>query len=78
MNTRVRTINSLAPRVPSAIAKELTLTQGASELFGDNDGPLVMTPGRPRWKLSDLLVPMPASQLANEVASGDLAGMRGW
>ncbi len=50
--------NSLGVRVPKDIASRLGLTEGTQVDISAEDGRIVITATRPRYKLEDLLVGM--------------------
>ena len=50
--------NSLGVRIPKAIAERLGLTEGARVEIETEDGRVVISHGRPRYVLKDLLVGM--------------------
>jgi antitoxin MazE len=70
--------NSLALRLPRAIAAELELHEGSPvELRADN-GALIVRPARPRYRLADLLAQTNGESLQAEVDWGEPQGDGAW
>jgi len=70
--------NSLALRLPSHVARETKLTEGATVQVEMRDGAIVVTPVRKRFKLSELLAQMPKDNKASEYDWGKPQGDEEW
>ena len=76
MNTEIRKWgNSLALRIPKAVASEVNLSEGSEVTLAAIDGRLVVTPVTDRrYKLEELLSAVSKSNLHTEVDFGRPAG----
>ena len=71
--------NSLALRLPSHIAKESRLEEGATVTIEVQEGgSLIVTPTRKRFKLSQLLANHPKREVSAEVDWGQPKGEEAW
>lgn len=71
--------NSLALRLPSHIAREGRLEEGATvNVEVRQDGALVITALRKKVSLAELLEKVPAGATSGEVDWGDPAGREAW
>lgn len=71
--------NSLAVRIPTAIAKEAELSEGDPlSVRVAEDGSIVIRPARRRYKLEDLLEGMKPSQRHPETDWGPPRGREVW
>jgi len=70
--------NSLALRLPSHLARETNLTEGATVQLDMRDGALIVTPVRKRFKLADLLSQMPENNESEEFDWGQKKGEEEW
>lgn len=71
--------NSLALRLPSHIARESRLEEGATVTIEVSaSGSLVVTPTRKRLKLADLLQDYPARGESHEFDWGQAKGEEAW
>jgi len=70
--------NSLALRLPTHIAKETRLEEGATVTLEVKDGKVVLTPVRKRFKLSELLENMPDKTQSEEHDWGVPMGEEEW
>ena len=71
--------NSLAVRLPSQIAKESRLEEGATVTIEvRKDGTLILTPMRKKFDLTDLLARMPDVSKSGEVDWGKPEGDEAW
>lgn len=71
--------NSLAVRLPSQIAKESRLEEGATVTIEvQKDGTLILTPMRRKFDLADLLARMPDAPKSGEVDWGRPEGDEAW
>ena len=71
--------NSLALRLPSHIARETRLAEGAAvNIEMKDDGSLILTPVRKKLKLSDLLAQMPDRAEPAEFDWGEPKGEEEW
>ena len=71
--------NSLALRLPSHIARESRLEEGATVTIEvQKDGTLIVTPVRKKFKLAELLSKMPEQSVAAEVDWGKPEGDEAW
>ena len=71
--------NSLAVRIPQAVAKETQLCVGETVKLAYQNGQIVITPVRQqRYKLTDLLKDVRPHNLHDEVSSGGALGKEVW
>jgi len=71
--------NSLAFRIPKAVAKEAHLERGSKADLGLADGQLIIRPLRRRqWTLKALLANVKKSNLHGETSTGNAAGQESW
>lgn len=71
--------NSLAIRIPSALAKDAGLAEGDQlELKINKLGQIVLRPARPRYKLSDLLAKVTPENRHGETDWGPPVGKEKW
>lgn len=70
--------NSLALRLPTHIAKETRLEEGATVSAEVKNGALILTPVRKRFKLDELLAAMPSDGRAEEYDWGQPKGEEAW
>lgn len=70
--------NSLALRLPRAVAEEAHLAEGTAVAITVEDGRLVVSPTRPRYVLSDLLAQMKPEHRHAEVDWGVPVGGEAW
>jgi antitoxin MazE len=71
--------NSLALRLPSHIARESRLEEGAAvNVEVQKDGALIVTPVRKKFKLAELLSKMPERSASGEVDWGKPEGDEAW
>ena len=70
--------NSLALRLPSRIARESHLAEGASVRIELKEGSLVITPVRERFTLSDLVAGMEPRMRREEADWGSPQGEEEW
>ena len=71
--------NSLAIRIPSALAKDAGLAEGDQlELRINKLGQIVLRPARPRFKLSELLAGVTAENIHGETDWGPPVGKEVW
>ena len=71
--------NSLAVRIPQAVAKETQLCLGETVKLASQDGQIVIIPVRQqRYKLEDLLKDVTPHNLHDEVSSGNAVGKEVW
>lgn len=70
--------NSLALRLPSRLARETNLTEGATVRLEIRDGAIVVTPVRRRFELAELLARMPARSETGEFDWGAREGGEAW
>lgn len=71
--------NSLAVRIPLAVAKETQLRFGETVNMAACDGQIVIAPvRRQRYQLADLLKDITPRNLHGEVSSGAVVGKEGW
>ena len=67
--------NSLAVRIPAALAEELNVAAGTPVEIRSTDGSIVVTPkGRPKYRLRDLLKNCRPHQLHGETDFGPDVG----
>jgi antitoxin MazE len=79
MRTRVqRWGNSLALRIPSALAEETDLHEGTEVEVAARQGKLVITRPTHRFRLSDLLAGITNDNIHAEVSSGGPRGKEVW
>jgi antitoxin MazE len=80
MITKVRKWgNSLAVRIPLAVAKETQLHSGATIRLTSHDGQIVIAPVQEqRYRLADLLKGVTHENLHGEVSCGDAVGKEVW
>ncbi len=80
MKVRVRKWgNSLAIRVPKAVAEDVGLTEGTPVDVRATDGALVASPlASPTYSLADLLARITRANLHEEVDSGPPLGREAW
>ncbi|HQL49797.1 MAG: AbrB/MazE/SpoVT family DNA-binding domain-containing protein [Kiritimatiellae bacterium] len=71
--------NSLAVRIPLAVAKETQLCVGETVNLSSCDGQIVIAPVRQqRYQLAELLKGITPRNLHDEVSSGAVVGKEGW
>ncbi len=71
--------NSLAVRIPLAVAKETQLSSGETVDLASHDGQIVIVPVRQqRYKLADLLKGIKPHNQHDEVSSGTAVGKEVW
>ena len=71
--------NSLALRLPSHIARESRLEEGAAVTIEvQKDGSLIVTPVRGKFRLAELLSGMPEGARSGEVDWGKPEGEEPW
>lgn len=70
--------NSLALRLPQAMAADLQLIEGATVSLTIEDHTLVVKPTRKRYRLADLLAQMPPSAKREETDWGSPVGGETW
>jgi antitoxin MazE len=71
--------NSLAVRIPLAIAKQASLTEGDSvELALDPEGGIVVRPARRSYELSDLVAQITPKNRHQETDWGRPRGKESW
>ena len=71
--------NSLAVRIPQAVAKETQLCVGEAVNLASQDGQIVIIPVRQqRYKLADLLKDITPHNLHDEVSIGTAVGKEVW
>jgi len=71
--------NSLAVRIPLAVAKETQLCVGETVNLSSCDGQIVIAPVRQqRYQLDELLKGITPRNLHDEVSSGAVVGKEGW
>ena len=68
--------NSLALRIPSAVAREVAVADGESVDIAVDSGRIVITPidSAPRYSLDELLAGMTKENLHGEVSTGAALG----
>jgi len=70
--------NSLALRIPKSIANEIELEQGDSVQMEVADGVLAVRPGRPRYRLADLVRGITKKNRQDETDWGKAKGREIW
>jgi len=70
--------NSLALRIPKSIANEIELEQGDSVEMEVADGVLAVRPGRPRYRLADLVRGITKKNRQDETDWGKAKGREIW
>lgn len=71
--------NSLAVRIPLAIAKQASLSEGDSvALVLDSDGGIVLRPTRRRYELSELVAQITPKNRHRETDWGQPQGEESW
>ncbi len=70
--------NSLALRLPQAMAADLQITEGATVSLSIEDHALVVKPTRKRYRLSELLAQMDPKSKREETDWGSPAGEEAW
>jgi len=71
--------NSLAVRIPLAVAKETQLRFGETVNLASCDGQIVIVPVRQqRYQLAELLKGITPRNLHDEVSSGAVVGKESW
>jgi antitoxin MazE len=71
--------NSLAVRIPHAVAQELQLRSGETVNLTPRDGQIVIAPIREqRYRLAELLKDVTLHNRHDEVSSGAAVGKEGW
>ena len=71
--------NSLAIRIPQALAKEASITEGdCVALADDSDGSIVLRPTRRRYELSELVSQITPKNRHRETAWGIPRGKESW
>lgn len=79
MRTRIqRWGNSLALRIPSALAKETNLQEGTEVEIAARRGKVVIARPAYRFRLSDLLAGIREDNMHAEVPSGEPRGKEVW
>lgn len=69
--------NSLGIRIPSVMAKDLSLKDGSHVEIMDEENRIVIIPS-PKEKLTDLLGKINKSNLHNEIDTGSPVGNEAW
>ena len=69
--------NSLGIRIPSVMAKDLSLKDGSHVEIKDEENRIVIIPS-PKEKLKDLLSKINKSNLHNEIDTGSSVGNEAW
>ena len=69
--------NSLALRLPKAVAENLDVGEGSVVELEERDGQLVVKPAH-RYRLADLLADVRPEQIHGEVSTGALQGKESW
>jgi antitoxin MazE len=69
--------NSLALRLPMAVAMDAGVTEGSSVDVVASDGTIVVRPRR-RFRLADLLASVTRKNIHTEVDSGAPVGIESW
>jgi len=69
--------NSLGIRIPSVMAKDLSLKDGSHVEIKDEENRIVIIPS-PKEKLKDLLSKINKSNLHNEINTGSPVGKEAW
>jgi antitoxin MazE len=70
--------NSLALRLPQAIAADLQIVEGATVSLSIEDHTLVVKPTRKRYRLADLLAQMDGKTKRGETDWGKPEGEESW
>ena len=71
--------NSLALRIPAALAKEARLKEGGeAELQFKRGSLVIMSLARKKWTLQSLLSGVTQKNLHGEMSSGDSVGRESW
>ena len=70
--------NSLAVRLPRALTADAHLQEGTPVNLRVQDGSLVITPARPKYKLADLLAQLEQGGERGEVDWGQPEGKEVW
>ncbi len=71
--------NSLAVRIPLAIAKQASLSEGDSVALAlDRDGGIVLRPTRKKYELSDLVAQITPKNRHRATAWGKPEGQESW
>lgn len=70
--------NSLALRIPGALAAETDLQEGAEVEVAARRGKLVVARSTPRFKLADLLAGITEENIHGEVSTGEPSGKEVW
>jgi antitoxin MazE len=71
--------NSLAVRIPAAIAKQASLAEGdCLKLTLDPDGAIVLRPTRRRYELSELIAQITPKNRHRETDWGSAQGQESW
>ena len=80
MQTKVqRWGNSLGLRIPKSFAKEAGVEAGSEVDLSIENGELIVRPRRrPRYELKDLLRDVMATNVHDEVETGDAVGREAW
>ena len=69
--------NSLGVRIPSNIAKEVSITEGSHVEIEDIDGQIIIKP-RNNYNLKDLLKGISKENRHDEIDTGDVIGNETW
>jgi antitoxin MazE len=80
MQTRIqRWGNSLALRIPKAIAQEVRLEEASVVELSLQDGKLIVVPVvKPRWTLEELLSKVSDENRHDELSTGPMEGKEAW
>ena len=70
--------NSLALRLPQALAADLHIMEGATVSITVEDQSLIVRPTRKRYRLSELLAKMEGTKRRKETDWGDPMGEEAW
>lgn len=70
--------NSLALRLPQAMAADLQLSEGSTVSITIEDHALVVKPARKKYRLADLLAQMPKTEKTPETDWGQPVGEEAW
>ena len=71
--------NSLAVRIPHAVAQEMRLRSGETVRLASQDGQIVIAPVRQqRYRLAELLKDVTPCNRHDEISSGAAVGKEGW
>ncbi|MGB3695104.1 MAG: AbrB/MazE/SpoVT family DNA-binding domain-containing protein [Spirulinaceae cyanobacterium] len=70
--------NSLAIRIPKALAEEIDCTEGTTVSLTVLEGKLIITPRRKKYTLEELLQGMTSKQFHSETDIGSPIGKEAW